>query len=382
MKSGRRITLVGHPFVPIGMGELLRATFRSLRTVGMDVVVRDVYGTGRGDGATGEDLEPHVVHDFGDTNIFVVNGDEVEPVLKHLRTDIPRPGVSVIYPAWELSQYPNTWAGQLERFDEVWAPSQFTYDAIRRAVSKPVVHLPLPGELNLSRLLGRRHFDIPESSFVFLFFFDFTSYIQRKNPLAVLRAFDEVCKRCPSEDVRLVIKTKGGDARQQDYSEFLDFVGLSKNRLIMIENLLTDVEVQNLVRCCDCFVSLHRSEGFGFGLVSAMFLGKPVVATGYSGNLDYMKEGNSCLVRYVLRPVPDGAYPFWQGQVWAEPDVDHAVELMVRLVSDQGYAHQIGTEASRYVRINFSYRAAGLRYLRRINELTPNSPWCESGFVT
>ncbi len=104
-------------------------------------------------------------------------------------------------------------------------------------------------------------------------------------------------------------------------------------------------------------------------MITAMYMAKAVVATGYSGNLDYMNDTNSCLVRYDLRNVQTGAYPFSEGQVWAEPDVTHAVKHMLKLVSDREYAHDLGERASRDIRVNFSYRAIGLRYLRRINEI-------------
>ncbi len=369
MNSAGRVTVIGHPFVPIGMGEHLRAAFRALRSAGLNTAIRDVYGLGDNDSAVRGELAAHLVNDFSEVNIFCVNGDEVEPTLRHLATDVPRVGISVVYPLWELSQYPRLWAEQLSRFDEIWAPSRFTYDAIRASVSRPVVHMPLAGEVRVEKLLGRRHFGVPESSFVFLFFFDFSSYVERKNPFAALRAFEELCKRCPTEDVCLVIKMKGGDAQQKNYEFLRDYVKASKNRVVVIDRLLSDIEIKNLVWCCDCFLSLHRSEGFGFGLIWAMYLGKPVVATGYSGNLDFMTTENSCLVRHTMIPVQEDAYPCWEGQVWAEPDIDDATNKMIRLVSDPGYARNVGIEASRHVRVKFSYRATGLRYLYRIAEL-------------
>src|SRR5436190_4143396 len=270
---------------------------------------------------------------------------------------------------WELSEYPKEWAKQLNRFDEIWAPSKFTYASIAAAVTKPVVHMPLTGQIHLKSFLGRRHFQIPESSFTFLFFFDLTSYIERKNPFAVFEAFDRVCSLRPGIDPCLVIKLKGGEMKAEHQDIFSDYVARLKGRLVIIDKLLTDNEIKSLVRCCDCFLSLHRSEGFGLGLITAMFLGKPVVATAYSANLDFMNESNSCLVRYELRAVPQGAYPFGEGQVWAEPDIDHAVEYMLKLVSDRDYARALGKEASRHIRVNFSYRATGLRYIDRIREI-------------
>jgi glycosyltransferase involved in cell wall biosynthesis len=100
-----------------------------------------------------------------------------------------------------------------------------------------------------------------------------------------------------------------------------------------------------------------------------MYLGKPVVATAYSGNVDFMTEENSRPVRYSLCEVPHWAYPFAEGQVWADPDIGHAVDHMVRLVSERDYALKIGENASRHMRVNFSYQAVGLRYADRIRQI-------------
>jgi glycosyltransferase involved in cell wall biosynthesis len=147
-----------------------------------------------------------------------------------------------------------------------------------------------------------------------------------------------------------------------------------RDRLIVIDDLFTDNEIKNLVRCCDSFVSLHRSEGFGRGMAEAMLLGKPVVATGYSGNLDFMNERNSCLVRYHLVDVPEGAYPQAQGQVWAEPDIDHAVFHMLKLVDDRDCGRALGEIASRHIRTHFSNRAIGLKYKRRVDGILSGRP--------
>jgi glycosyltransferase involved in cell wall biosynthesis len=365
-----KVILVGHPFVPIGMGEHLRCSLRAFRSVGVKISVRDVYGMKYDDPEMEREVQRYIVQDFSSgINIFYINANEVEQALEHLGGDLPGGAYNVIYPMWELSRYPAVWAEQLNRFDEVWAASKFTCESIRSAVRNPVIHMPVSGEISLNTFLGRRYFKIPESSFAFLFFFDFTSYIARKNPFAVLQAFEELCKKCPSQDLFLIIKFKGGETSEKDYESFSDYISRYKNRVLVIDKTLTDNETKNLVRCCDCFVSLHRSEGVGLGLSAAMFLKKPVVATGYSGNLDFMTEENSCLVRYDLCNVPDEAYPFAEGQVWAEPDIGHAVDHMLKLVSDRDYAREVGESASRDIRVNFSWRAAGLRYVRRIAEI-------------
>jgi glycosyltransferase involved in cell wall biosynthesis len=370
---GRKVVLVGHPFAPIGMGEHIRCSLRAFRSIGINVGIKDAHIPQPSDVNLQHELREYLVPKFSsELNVFHLNGDEIEPTLARLGTDLPKDAYNVVYPMWELSKYPKVWATQLDRFDEVWAPSKFTYESIASAVAKPVMHMPLAGQIHLNSFLGRRHFQIPESSFTFLFFFDLTSHIQRKNPFAVLQAFENLCSLRPDEDLCLVIKVKGGRMNPEDQSIFHTYLDRLKGKLIVIDHLLSDNEVKNLLRCSDCFVSLHRSEGFGLGLITAMFLGKPVIATAYSANMDFMTEKNSCLVRYKLCEVPDGAYPYSEGQVWADPDVDHAVEYMLRLVSDRDYVRSIGDEASRHIRVHFSYRAAGLRYYDRMQAIAKN----------
>lgn len=364
-----KITLVGHPFAPIGMGEHLRSAYRAFRATGIDARLLDVYGARAGDPEIREELEGALIQELSpELNLFCLNGDEVEPAL-HKIGGLRGGAYNIVYPAWELGHYPAEWAEQLNKFDEIWSTSAYTQRSIRAAVRKPVMQMPLPGEVHLSTFLGRKHFDIPESPYVFLFFFDFTSYIERKNPFAVLQAFDELCRRRPSDDLYMVVKVKGGEHRAKEYERFREYVTRYKNNLMVMDKVLSDNEIKNLMRCSDCFLSLHRAEGYGLGLIQAMFLGKPVVATAYSGNLDFMNEQNSCLVRCDLCDVAEGAYPFAEGQVWAEPDITQAVDYMLQLVLDPDHGTRIGERASRDIRVKFSYQAIGLRYLERIKEI-------------
>ena len=372
----RTPVLVGHPFAPIGKGEEIRCVFRALRAVDLNPAVYDVYAmNSRSDPDIVEEIGGKLAHSLSrNVNIFCLNGDEVEPSFNHLGNRLPTSAYNIICPHWELSNYPPEWAKQLDRCDEVWAPSRFVFDSLQRAVSKPLLYMSSSVQVQFASFLGRRYFGLPEGAFIFLFFFDFQSYAGRKNPAAVVEAFEKVCALRPRENMCLVIKSHGSESSAQsnaDSQKLLAEISRSrhKSRIIVIDKVFTDNETKNLMRCCDCFVSLHRSEGFGRGLAEAMFLGKPVVATGYSGNLDFMNEKNSCLVRYKLVGVGEGRYPHAKGQVWAEPDIGHAVRHMVRLLDDRRYGRKLGQIASRHIRTYFSYNAIGLRYKKRLDQL-------------
>jgi len=369
------LVLVGHPFSAIGMAEHVRSAFRAFRAAGVTPGLVDIYGLDRNKDLDFErEFADHVTPSLSDkVNLFCINADEVEQamgVLEHLGSGPAfQKAYNIIYPAWELSIYPEPWAKILDRFDEVWAPSRFIQDAIAPATKRPVVHMPLAVDLTVSSFLGRRHFGIPENAFVCLFFFDFSSYAERKNPFAMLEAFEKLVAQRPHAPLHAVVKYKGGDdgnPARKALEARLKGLGAQAQA---ITRQLSDNEIKNLVRCCDVFVSLHRSEGFGRGPAEAMIMGRAAVATNYSGNLDFMTPETSLLVDYELIPVAEGAYLHGEGQVWADPSVDHAVELIGRLVDDPAGARALGERARRHIRTHFSARAVGLRYAARLEEL-------------
>jgi glycosyltransferase involved in cell wall biosynthesis len=363
------ITLVGHVFAPIGMGEHVRCTFRSLGRAAVRARVMDIYGLSQPESSQLREFTPHTTAEFSDINIFHINGDEVQQALAHVTYNTPLTGYNIVYPAWELARYPREWALQLDRFDEIWAPSAFIAETLREACSKPVHHMPLGTEVQLDHFTSRRSFGIPDEDFCFLFFFDIKSYIQRKNPQAVLQAFAKVIAQRPYTRTRLVVKVNGFDASQASHAEFRQSLEALGGRTKLITDVLTDDQVKNLVRCCDCFVSLHRSEGFGRGMAEAMYVGKPVIGTAYSGNLDFMADDVSLRVGYTLVQVKDGDYPHWQNQVWAEPDVEQAARHMLAVLDDPDQSRQLGARARLHMLRHFSFRPTGVRYRQRIEEI-------------
>ncbi len=364
------ICLVGHPFAPIGRGEDIRAALRAFKAVGIEPTVRDVYALNPRDPDQAVLVEPHLTERLSpDINIFFINGDEVAPILAHLKDHRPPGAYDIVYPAWELPRYPAEWAEALARFPETWAQSRFVLDSLTKAGLATVVHMTQPSEPLIPRFLGRRQLKLPDSAFLFLFAFDFSSYVDRKNPWAVLKAFEGFLARHPQADVRLVIKTNGSHTRPDDHKRFRAAFERFRDRVVIIDRTLSDPEMKNLIRAADCFVSLHRAEGFGRGPAEAMFYGRPVIATGYSGNMDFMTPETACLVDYSLVPVPEDAYPHWQDQVWADPDVDSATRWMCKVYEDRAFATELGRRAARVMRTQFASRAAGLRFAERIKAI-------------
>jgi glycosyltransferase involved in cell wall biosynthesis len=366
VSGAQPITLVGHPFANIGMGEQLRSHMRSLDAVYEDFGVIDVYRFAARTEPNYVNLVGHrEVNELPDgVRIFHINGDEIEPVLGALKSRRMRfsSGVNVLVPAWELPVYPEIWVEPVRLFDEVWAVSRFVQQSLADAGIESH-HVGQSVEIASQPFLSRKYFGISESAFVFLHFFDLSSYASRKNPEAVLEMYRCLRERRPFDDIQLVMKVKKGD---ETATEWIDYLRQEFADVVFIANPLSHLEIASLIANCDCFVTLHRAEGFGRGAGEAMFLGRLALATGWSGNMDYMDEENALLVKYELRPVADGAYPHGAGQLWAEPEVEHAVHLAIKALDDPSYVRRLEMAARRAVFSRAGNRAVGIRIAERL----------------
>ncbi|MFZ6751767.1 glycosyltransferase family 4 protein [Undibacterium sp. Dicai25W] len=367
--KNKKAALIGHPYAPIGMGEHLRNSFRSFTSVGESPTLTDIYKLTPPDAFQKQELGASASDIAQDVNIFHINGNEIDQALKHLEYTREWKGYNIIYPLWELAKYPEEWAQHLNRFDEIWAPSKFIYDSLKEACSKPVVHMPLACEVRLNTFLGRRYFGIPESDYVFLFYYDLRSYSARKNPEAIIKAFRKLLQDRPYGHAHLVIKVNGVETNPEAFNQLCIALSDIRIHVTLFQKTMSNDEVKNLLRCSDCFISLHRSEGFGFGIAEAMTLGKPVIATAFSGNLDFMDDHVAYGIDYKLIPVKDGEYPHNTGQLWADPDWEQANFHMTNLLDNPGQGRLLGKLARKHMEAKFSYRATGLRYIDRLNDV-------------
>ncbi len=364
-----KVAVLGHPFANVGMGEQFRACVRSLRAAHIDCELIDVYKAAPRTDPDHQSLvgDAEVESCTAGIRIFHINGDEIEPVLAHIangRIDFES-GYNIVVPAWELPVYPAVWIEAIRRFDEVWAISEFIKSSLS-ASHVESVHIGQSCEIPFRTFLPRRYFGVRESAFVFLHFFDLSSYAARKNPEAVIKVFEILRKLRPHEDIQLVLKVKRGDKSGADW------LAPIRDRIpeaLLVGDLLDSFETHSLLAASDCFVSLHRAEGFGRGAAEAMSLGKLALATSWSGNLDYMTSGTSLLAGYQLVDILPGEYPFGEGQQWAEVDIDHAVVLALQAIDHPDSARKIAIQGMYRARSICSNRAVGLRMLQRLREL-------------
>jgi 2-polyprenyl-3-methyl-5-hydroxy-6-metoxy-1,4-benzoquinol methylase/glycosyltransferase involved in cell wall biosynthesis len=359
------VNVIGHLTSEKGVGEGARSTLRSLRSTGIPTNLNNLCD----ESSANVDTE---FTQFTEENPFAVNlvhlnADELPSLIQQRGPGYLKGRYNIGYWAWELSAFPDVWTESFSHFNELWVPSTFVMNSVSRVSPIPVITIPhsLPDRLPLSKTYGRGDLALPANTFLFLFLFDFMSIVQRKNPVGLIKAFKQAFK--PRDKVTLLIKTSHAEAYPREM-QALECAARGHN-IRLINTILTKPETNSLLNACDCYVSLHRSEGFGLTLAEAMSLGKPVIGTAYSGNMDFMTPGNSFPVAYQMAALEETYGPYLKGSVWAEPSIDHAAELMRAVYTRRDLANQIGRQARSDVRRILGINSVGSMIEKRFKRL-------------
>jgi glycosyltransferase involved in cell wall biosynthesis len=367
--EGIAVRLTGYLGHTLGLGAAARGYVRALGSVGvpvstvtvplhhlaLPVELEDAYGR-----HGFEDLVQHGGHGF---EIVAVNADELPSFVERLGEDYfegPRIGIW----GWETNSIPPRWQRAFALVQEVWVYSRFMAQNIGAVAPVPVVALPPPVQRPAEPAEPLR-LGVPEG-FLFLFVFDYLSTVQRKNPVGLIEAFRHAF--APGEGPRLLIKTINGPVRPLSEEEVL-WAADGREDIHVVDRSLTGEELDGLMAACDCYVSLHRAEGFGLTLAEAMAIGKPAIATGYSGNVDFMNEENSYLVDYTIGRVGPECEIYPPEGEWADPSVEHAAQLMREVYSDRAEAARRGERAAQDVARMLSPEATGAAMLARLQQL-------------
>ncbi|MGI9145258.1 MAG: methyltransferase domain-containing protein [Chloroflexota bacterium] len=350
------VNILGYLTNETGIGAVARGFARALRGMGVPLGLRDLAQLspnrsqdatlGRIDGAT----------PFG-INIVCVNADQHFVVKEHVGEKFFKDHYNIGVWFWELPTFPGAWKDRFGEYDEIWAPSAFIANTLAPVSPIPIVRVApvLTNSHQGSREAGRTHLGVGPETFVFLFIFDFASYFQRKNPLGTIQAFKNAF--APEADVRLVIKCVN---EHLDPDAFMSMQALAGQHPVSVHTgYWSHAEMSDLMMACDAYVSLHHSEGLGLTMADAMALGKPVIATAWSGNADFMNAGNSFPVPYQLVELTGDAGPYRAGSVWAEPALDEAVRLMRLVHDDRELASARGRVAKRDLEEHYSEQAVG-----------------------
>ena len=264
---------------------------------------------------------------------------------------------------WEASVFPDRWRGSFDHVDELWAGSRFVAETLSAASPVPVLHMPMPVTLPPVVRPDRAALGLPDG-FVFLLVYDFNSVAARKNPFGLLEAFLRAFPD-PSEGAQLVLKSINAEQHPDEHDR-LRLAAQGHPHVHLLDFYVSVEDKNGMIAAADCYASLHRSEGFGITMAEAMLLGKPVVATAYSGNLDFMRPENAYLVDHELTAIGPGHDPYPPEAQWAEPDLDHAARLLREVFEDREEAARRGATAREDILRDHSARDSGDAMAQRL----------------
>lgn len=362
------VNVAGYLRSELGIGEVARQMIRALDTAGVAALpvglVAPNSRQGHGYVAGDHGRNPYPV------NLICVNADGLPVFAEEAgeRFFADRYSIGVWW--WETSQFPERFHEAFEHLDEVWVGSRFIAQALKRVSPIPVIHVPIPVHFTESTPLSAGELGWP-AGFTYLFSWDYNSVFARKNPLAVVEAYTTAFDE--HAGTALVLKCINAGADPVGHRRLQDAIA-GRSDIVVIDAYLDPQAKDRLMASCDCYVSLHRSEGLGLTMAEAMFHGKPVVATDYSGNTDFMDPGNSYPVPYRMVPIGEGAAPYPADGEWAEPDVGEAAQLLRRVFEDREEAAARGARAAADIRERYSAAAAGTVMRGRLEHIAPRVP--------
>jgi len=360
------LNIVGYLAADLGVGESARCMVRAADAAGLPVALVPLKLNCKnrlGDPTYATRLQEANPYDV---NVVHVDPPSAHDIDHHHGKSFRAGKRNIAYWAWELPDFPDAWMSAFDLFDEVWCPSEFTRTAIETKSPLPVIRMP--HAIEFPRPAGdlRSRFGLPAGEFLFLFVYDLNSYSARKNPQAVIDAFRQ--SGLAGSGAALVIKTQNIAGNEADFAALQSAVADLPGTVLITETL-TRRQIYELEAACDCFVSLHRAEGFGLAVAECMYLGKPVIATNWSATSEFLSAENGCPVDCRIVTLERSHGPYMKGSQWAEPDAGHAARWMQTLFRDRPLGARLGAAARATIETRFSPAVIGARYRRRLEAI-------------
>lgn len=359
------LNLIGGLSAELGTGEAVRALANACIAKGIPYSAIDVGYQSNHPQRDTRIIDQALTRHFP-IDLLYVNADQTAATNAFLDRKHRRGRYRIGFWHWEQPRLPDSALSAFAHLDEVWVPTTFVYDAVAPLSPVPVIKIPHALQFSPSANASRSQFDLPPDKLLALVMYDFYSYQYRKNPQAALAAYRLAAHQ--RNDVALVIKTINSQHHPEARAELRSQVADLPN-VFFIDDFLTRQQTWDLQACCDILISLHRAEGFGLAPAEMMYLGKPVVATGWSGNIDFMTPANSFPVRYELKALAEavGVYP--AGQNWAEADIGHAAHCIRQLLDSPELRQRMGQQAATDIRRQLSPQAVGALVQERLSLL-------------
>lgn len=352
--------LIGYGTSPTGLGEDLRTFAALLECLAIPFSIIDLPTDSSGKIALSF---KHLSEDDFATSIFFMSPMECEKISKQCSKLFSQPKIKIGYFLWELPDFPEQYLPALKLVDQIWCPTKFVQSAFMGKSKQLALTIPLP--VIQAKPAGRnfrKELDIPKEAFVALFMFDLHSTQNRKNPQGAVEAFMQFAK--DKEDAYFVLKINRWQNLDRKLLNWLP----NDPRIKLVIDTLDVSELADLYRSANCYLSLHRSEGFGRTLVEALQHGLWLVSTSYSGPADYVNPSNTKIIEWLPQTVLKGDYPFNHFSMWANPLIDQAASALEALYQDRHTKpNQAAIDAGNQYSVEYlanKYRAIVQSYLK------------------
>lgn len=335
------VNLIGDVRAEIGLGQSCRLLADMLNVCKFDFAIYD-YQLPNVPHSENEKWDTYITKELPyNINLIHINPFELKTYFIESDINIWKGRYNIGFWLWELEEFPDEWITCVGMLDEIWTPSEFASNSIRKKVNIPVTTIPYWITTPFKENCGREYFGLPENKFLFLTMYDCNSTIERKNPIGTIKAYKQAFP-IEEEGVGLVIKMN--NAKMQEV-EFIEELLEGYKNVYFIKDTLQKEVVNSLIRSVDVFSSLHRAEGFGLVLAEAMQMGTPTIATDWSSNTEFMNSDVACMVDYAFTILDHDSNLYKKGSRWADPKISEAAKYMRRLYEDREFYVSIKEKA-------------------------------------
>ena len=365
------VNVFGYINGEFGLGEAVRLLIKALQDANIPVALLnyDVKTNHQNNDKTFDNFTndaPYLI------NLVLVGPSEARKVLTHFSNlSAFSDCYNIYYLNWESEYFPQEYVLNISYFDEIWVPTLYCKDIISNYVDVPVNIVRYPIEIKLKNNFNEEAFAFYDNSkFNFLFMFDYNSTFERKNPLNLVKAFGEAFGK-DDESVMLTIKTSSAKRYAAEKKALSDAISDFKN-IKIVEKIFEKETLHHIIKNCNSYISLHRSEGFGLTMAEAMYFGKPVIATNYSGNLEFMTKTNSFLVPFEKIKVDADIINYDKNTIWSNPDIFQAARFMQLVRQNDLEVSILAKEAQQTILNDFSISKIGGQIKLQINFIFDN----------
>lgn len=355
------INVIGHVNGQFGLGKALRLNLKAMETAGINHKVFDYTTTPK---ETFLNFKYRI-------NFIQISLNEIDNFLKTTPSAFFENKYSILFLVWESENVAPKFQEIINLFDEIWTASSYCKEVFQKFYNGPITVTPHPVEISVKNTSNKFVSEIyAENRLSFLYIFDFNSSAIRKNPFFLVNVFIEASKRLDNK-IELILKTSNSEHHPKDFAKLQNQIKAFEN-IKLIDDRLSRNDLNNLLNNCNSYISLHHSEGFGLTIAEAMFLGKPTIATNYSGNTEYMNKSNSYLVDSLITPIENPDVHFDKNTIWSNPDFEDSIQKIIAVFLDSENTNIKGLEAKKYISDRLSYKSVGKLMLERIEVISKN----------